>query len=63
MVTFLNPDTAAKYECTSTADHSVIVQGIFPQYRGKVSKATPEACEQMIKEGVPFIRVKAVKKD
>ena len=58
MVKFTNVATADKYECTLEENQSVIVLQAKPAYRGPVSDATPEACEQMIIEGVPFIKKK-----
>lgn len=60
MVEFKNPETAEQYECTLTQDQSVIVLQAKPAHRGKVSTASPQTCEQMIKEGVPFIRRKVL---
>jgi hypothetical protein len=58
MLTFEHPETVKQFECTLVKDQSVIVLQSDPVYRGKVSLATPEACEQMIKEGIPFIKRK-----
>jgi hypothetical protein len=61
VVQFTNPEVAEKFECTSEKDHSVIIISITPQFRGKVSKATIAACEQMIAEGVDYIKRKVKK--
>ena len=58
MLQFENAQTAAAYEALTEVDFSVIVLQLQPAYRGRLSKATPEAVAQMIAEGVPFVRQK-----
>lgn len=61
-IPFKNPESAAQFTNTCEKDINIIVTQSKPGYRGPLSEAPPQALDQMIKEGIPYVSKKVASK-